>query len=482
MEGDGGTWEGRAEDAQAESLLSSVQPPAPVGDDSIVSRGRWFVLATATLLAAGQGAQWAVPGALAPTMEAVNGISGDDVQLLLNIGCIVYLPCALPFMWLLDRHGLRGAVGIAIALVFAGNLLRCFVSDAGPTSTALLYLSFVINAVAGPVAMACPSKLAESWFAPQERTTATAIAALGNMSGPLWAYLLVPLVCPDGTPAQLVRFNGVLTAAAALNGLMWCAYFPQHSPSPPSASAVVTRQGEARVSLASLATAGAALAASPPYLALVFAYAVAIGLFNCVSALLTSSLAQVGASQAVSGWVGAAGNAVAIIAGISLAAAADRLKAQSRGALRAALVASIASGGAAMLAYAASIQRGSFSLAVVSYCAAQACLGAFVPICFDCAAELTYPAPEATVLMGLTAAINATSIGFLLVPAASFLRWAPWTASALMLGSGALLAMMVPLGAPRFEFDKARSTSASSKGDDDSAGGRTELAAAPVNS
>ena len=48
----------------------------------------------------------------------------------------------------------------------------------------------------------------------------------------------------------------------------------------------------------------------------------------------------------------------------------------------------------------------------------------------------------------------------------------------------ALLAMMVPLGAPRFEFDKARSTSASSKGDDDSAGGRTqaELAAAPVNS
>lgn len=157
---------------------------------------RWFVLSVYTLFAGLQGMVWAVPGAVRTTYTDFYALSGDTVQLLLNYGPIFYLAFALPVSAHLDRFGIRFTVLSGVALVLASCVLRLFANDASPASIALIHASFILNAAAGPAAMAVPSKLANDWFEPHQRTTACAIAALGNQSGALVLYLAVAAAFP----------------------------------------------------------------------------------------------------------------------------------------------------------------------------------------------------------------------------------------------------------------------------------------------
>lgn len=144
---------------------------------------QWWVLFVYTLVAALQGATWTLPGLLAGTEQAVYGISPDTTQLLLNYGPIFYLVAAAPSNYVIDRFGVRASTLIGALLMLASNGLRLFASDTSAPSIACLHLSFILCAIAGPIAMAVPVKLAEDFFAPAQRTLATAVAALGNQSG-----------------------------------------------------------------------------------------------------------------------------------------------------------------------------------------------------------------------------------------------------------------------------------------------------------
>jgi FLVCR family MFS transporter len=135
---------------------------------------RWFVLSTYTLFAAVQTMQFAIPGVIPITMSTVNGLSNSSIVLFVNYGCIFFVLFAIPFMWTLDRHGIRPAVFIGIFCVLVSAVLRCMANDSSTTSVVFIHLSYMLNGMAGPVAMAVPSRLAADWFPAEERTTATA--------------------------------------------------------------------------------------------------------------------------------------------------------------------------------------------------------------------------------------------------------------------------------------------------------------------
>ncbi len=136
-------------------------------------------------------------------VRLVYGISDDTNHLLLNYGPIMFLTFALPFMWSIDKHGIRIATFISVVLVFLSNSMRLFANDASFLSLFLVHTSFILNAITGPPAMALPSKLAETWFAPEERTQATAIASLGNQAGAVFLYLAIPYLCPDNANTEV---------------------------------------------------------------------------------------------------------------------------------------------------------------------------------------------------------------------------------------------------------------------------------------
>jgi MFS family permease len=203
---------------------------------------------------------------------------------LLNWGPIMYLPFALPFAFLMDqRHGCQRAMWIGTLLVLAGAVFRCLATDASTTSIAFLHTGYICNAIAGPVAMALVSKLAEDWcvrcnthfciwltllhacawhcrFPPHERATATAIASEANILGSALSFILGPNIATDSTMQQLMvrthphihnqtymrcniyivvlqLYNYIGLATCAFCAICTFAYFPSKPPTAPSKSA-----------------------------------------------------------------------------------------------------------------------------------------------------------------------------------------------------------------------------------------------------
>ena len=266
---------------------------------------RWLVLLTFSVVSAQQQIGWVWPGAIQPNLQAVYGLDEDTVQLLINYGSIFFIVFAVPSAWALDRLGCRAPVLACVALMLACSALRLLARDASPLSIVCVHLCMVLDAIVGPVVMAAPSKLAEDWFAPSERVVATAIAALSNQCGSVVVYALVPVLCPDSSAASLQRLNWALFAISCTNVLLAALYFPSHPPAAPSASADVSKRGEARVTLRSLLAAWRAFAADAPYVCILLSYSCMVGFANPQGALLEPSLATIGGSEALAGWVNA---------------------------------------------------------------------------------------------------------------------------------------------------------------------------------
>ena len=420
---------------------------------------RWLVLFTFSLMAALQGMVWIVPGSLAPNFQEVYQLDQGTVQLLLNLGCILFVAAAWPSMWALDRLGCRAPILSCAWIMLLCNVSRTLANDASPISVALVYFSVVLDAVAGPVAMAAPSKLAEDWFAPSERTTATAIGALANQSGTMVVFLLVPLLAPTPSAAGMRHMNYLLTGLSLLNVALGALYFPSRPPHPPSASAALPR---APLTNAALLRAWRAFARQPAYLAIAATYSLLMGFSNPQGALLTSNLAMLGASQGASGWVGAGANLASLVVGVAVSAATDALKQRSRGLYKAALVGAAAAATACFSLYACcfgslpGLPPAPLWLAAAAFVGANAATGALIPLSFDVAGEHTFGlGPEAAMLMGIVLPMNAVSCVVLFMPAASFFSWINWGVAGVGAASVAALLWWVPLGAPRLEYDLA---------------------------
>ena len=445
-------------DAASEALLlaevasaASAVAPSPM---------RWLVLLTFSIVSAQQQISWVIPGAVVPNFQAIYGFSLDTIQLLENYGTIFFIVFAVPSMWALDRLGCRAPVLACVALMLACNALRFAARDGSLVSVVCVHLSMVLDAIVGPVVMAAPSKLAEDWFPARERTLATAIAALSNQSGSIVVYALVPLLCPDASELSMFRLNAAMLGLSALNVLLAALYFPSHPPSAPSASAAVSKENEARVTLLSLLAAWRTLARDAPYVCVMLAYALTLGIANPQGALLEPSLANLGASEGLAGWVNAAAQLASLLLGVAVSAGVDALKRRARWLHKAALVGTVAASGLLYLAYAATyalppaLAEYALPLAAATYVGGNGFIGAAIPLLFDSAAEHAFgKGPEAAMLMGLVLPLNIVTLGVLFAPSASFQSWVNYACAAVALVSAAALHAFVPSTLERLDFD-----------------------------
>lgn len=188
-------------------------------------------------------------------------------------GPIFYIPFSIPFAYWMDRPGgVRGPVIASMALVAVGAALRYAApSEASPTSLALLHLGYVLNDIAGPVAMSAVSKIAEAWFPVSQRGIATALAAEANNAGSAFAFLVGPALLAQAgdRPAEGMNTYHALCLALALATLACAvAYWPSHPPSPPSHSAATAAASETAFTLAAFGAALRSLARNPSFLLL----------------------------------------------------------------------------------------------------------------------------------------------------------------------------------------------------------------------
>ena len=210
----------------------------------IVYPRRFYVLFVFSFLAFNQCLMWLTFSPIARQAETYYNISEATVDLLLNWGPIIFIPCLPLTSILLNRpKGLRYCVIIlaitdflaALARILPSLIIKATSPNFNSVALPLIHIGQILNAACGPLVMAPVSQLSCLWFAPHERTRATTVAIFANNFGSTIGFVISPFMVssPNDVPHLLYLHFGLAFAACVLALI----YFPAHPPSPPSAAA-----------------------------------------------------------------------------------------------------------------------------------------------------------------------------------------------------------------------------------------------------
>ncbi|CAF3977259.1 unnamed protein product [Adineta steineri] len=210
---------------------------------------RFYVLGIFSFLAFNQSAFWLTFSPVSPSTQIYYNIPSSTVDLLLNWGPIIFIPC-LPLVYLLlnKRNGLRRAVIVLAIGGLVSTALRVIpsivTSPSSPRfkdiSLPFLHAGQIINAACGPIVMAPVSQLSCLWFGPSERTRATTLAIMTNIFGSTVSFLINPAIV--SRPSNLPNLLYFHLALAFIGAVITLIYFPAQPPTPPSVAAELLMQ------------------------------------------------------------------------------------------------------------------------------------------------------------------------------------------------------------------------------------------------
>lgn len=375
------------------------------GGSTWVVYERFWVVSMFSIFAFMQGLCWAIPGPLSAAFSTLYGADAWLVQTYVNLGPIIYLPLSLPFaLWMDKPGGVKATTRLGVTLVTLGQVSRMLATGPSAASTALLTVSFVLNAAAGPVAMGAVGKISEAFFPPAQRATATAVMAEANLLGMAGAMLFGPVMVRDGTAAQMAAYNWALLAVCLVAQAGIMAHFPAHPRVAPSASAALVERGEAAMSLRVLRDALLKLGGNPTFCVLALTYGFATGMFGSWATVLSINLS--GCSSLWVGWLSFSMTVFGGFGGIVMGRLADYFRRLKR-----TLVVLLTLSSAAFFAFAALVAedpgavcradgspaRGMVGLFLLGSFGGL-CLNSTIPIFYELVLETSFPLPEATVV------------------------------------------------------------------------------------
>lgn len=396
---------------------------------------RWRVVAIFGFANLLQGLLWALPGPLAQAHSDAYGVSGADVQLMVNLGSIIFLLGALPAAAALDAGLLHRCTLVSIALLTAATALRVSCDIYAPQPRFLLLGAAVLNGAAGLILMGGVAALVETWCPVGERGLATGFLIASNNSGLDVSFLLAATgatpASTDDAPLAIVRtrlflLNATVFMAALLLLMIASVALPRAPRVPPSASAAAAARTEASFSPAVFIATALTLADTPGVLVAIAANGAVLGVLSSWQAVLSMVVAPLGIGAAAAGWLGFAssllGNAAGVLAGaaVDLSAAKNVLSNHHR----TAVVFAFALAGASFASFAAIATGIGNSLTTPALAALYAtsivgvvALCAAAPIVIELVVGAAFPAPEGSTLMLLCFAANATPVPLLFLPA-----------------------------------------------------------------
>lgn len=85
---------------------------------------RWVVLVVSVLVNITIQLQWIALSPVSATAAAFYGVSTTYIGYFSIVFMVVFIPLSIPAAWLVDRYGIRFAVGIGAVAVAVGGILR----------------------------------------------------------------------------------------------------------------------------------------------------------------------------------------------------------------------------------------------------------------------------------------------------------------------------------------------------------------------
>ncbi|CAN9498487.1 unnamed protein product [Ophioblennius macclurei] len=396
-------------EAEREPLLGSSPPEAsgPPVSSRVYGR-RWLVLALFSLLALMQGMVWNFWGPIQNSAAHAYGFTKSDIAVLVLWGPVGFLPCFL-FMWLMDKRGLRASLLLSVFFMLLGAALRSVPLTDRPLRRWLIHGGQLLNGLAGPTIMSAGPFLSTTWFAPDQRATATAVASLFGYLGGAASFVVGPLVVPAPNDTQAVtttlaaaaatvsddairdRIQLIMYAELVAIAVLFAAvllYFPSRPPMPPSVAAASQRL--------SYRSSICRLLSNLRFLMIALAYAVPTGVLAGWTGVLDMVLTPAKVSQVDAGWIGFWSTVGGCVFGVAMARFADSI----RGMLKLILVLMLAGASLSSTWFTLTCLSRVTHLPSTAAILYTSCIlvGIFinssVPIFFELFIETVYPVPE----------------------------------------------------------------------------------------
>ncbi|XP_030326041.1 solute carrier family 49 member A3-like [Strigops habroptila] len=145
-------------------------------------RRRWFLLAAVCLLNCSNAMLWLTFAPVADKTAVYFHISLEMVNWLSIVYLLISIPFGLVATWVLDSLGLRCAVILSAWLNMTGSTIRVFsvlkFLKLGSHRYWYLFTGQCLCALAQPLIIFSPTKLAALWFPDHQRATANVIASM----------------------------------------------------------------------------------------------------------------------------------------------------------------------------------------------------------------------------------------------------------------------------------------------------------------
>lgn len=354
--------------------------------DFVRSKYRWVVLGLVMIVNAAIQVLWISYASATSGAAAFFHATELQVGFFSMAFMIAFIPLSMPASWVIDKKGVRFAVGLGSAMAGVFGVLRGL---AGADYT-LALLATIGIACAQPLLLNSWTAMPAKWFAPGERGTAVGLTTLSNILGIAAGMALSPML------AAGMGFDGMQLAygtAAAAGSVLFIAFMrerPAVHPGP---------EGEHERSLMLEGLKGALRNKS--FLLVLGIDFIGMGVFNGVSTWIEGIVRPRGFSPDDAGLIGAAMLVGGVIGAVVIPALSDRAG-RRKPYLAAALALTVP--GLAGLAF-----MPSFGLLLGSAALMGFFLVSCIPLAMQFAAETTRPAPEGT-SAGLVTLVSQTSV------------------------------------------------------------------------
>ncbi|GMS99994.1 hypothetical protein PENTCL1PPCAC_22169, partial [Pristionchus entomophagus] len=245
---------------------------------------RWAMLIMFILLSGSNGMQWTQYTIIVDHVTNFYGVTPNAVDWTSMIYMLTYILFFVPASWFLDRFGLRWS----LLLGAAGNCIGAWIKILS-TSPDAFWITFIGQTIVGGSQMftlGIPPKLAAVWFGSDEVSTACAAGVFGNQLGIAVGFLLPTLLVYGGTvPEVSTQLNHLFLISAVLNSFIFVlilCFFADKPPLPASAAQAVANEEEQQSHGATLK----GLLTDRNFLLLFVTYGLNTGVFYAVSTLL----------------------------------------------------------------------------------------------------------------------------------------------------------------------------------------------------
>jgi cyanate permease len=187
---------------------------------------RWAVMLAFMAVIAVNQLLWITYAPITSEAAKYYDVSILSIGLLSMSFMIVFIIVSIPASWVIDRFGIRIAVGIGAVLTGVFGLLRGLAGN----NYSLALAAQIMIAVGQPFVLNAITSVAARWFAPGERATASGLGSLSIYLGILTGMLITPFLAQQFGIGQMLLIYGILSLLPVLTFFIFVKERPSDAP------------------------------------------------------------------------------------------------------------------------------------------------------------------------------------------------------------------------------------------------------------